>query len=256
MTRQIARRTITLVALVTLLGASAGTSRADDWRQIRPSPLRVLFVGNSLTEANQLPLLVQALAASRGEDLFVSAVTLGGASLEDHWHHGGALATIRREHWDYVVLQQGPSSLLESRVNLRQWTQEFAREIHAVGGRPALYMVWPDITRLEFLDDVRDSYSLAARDVKGTFFPAGEAWRAAWRRDPRAPLYAADNFHPSLAGSYAAALSIYGVLYRRPLVGLPAELVLRNGQAVAIPESLAALLQEAAEEANRRYGRS
>jgi hypothetical protein len=116
-------------------------------------------------------------------------------------------------------------------------------------------MVWPDLERAAFFDDVRDSYSLAASDVNGIFFPAGEAFRAAWRRDPRAPLYASDDFHPSVAGTYTAALSIYGVLYKRSPQGLPARLVLANGQVVDIPQALAKLLQDAATEANQTYGR-
>jgi hypothetical protein len=39
--------------------------------------------------------------------------------------------------------------------------------------------------------------------------PAGEAWRAAWRRDPELPLYDRDGFHPSRLGSCLAALAVY-----------------------------------------------
>lgn len=244
--------------IFSLLFACAGQSGAQ-WVLANPvapgKNLRVLFIGNSLTSANDLPLMVQALAKAAGKSMSVESVILGGANLEDHWNDGGAQRAIARQKWDVVVLQQGPSSLPESRVHLRMWTKKYAELIRKSGGRPALYMVWPELERNAFFDDVRDSYSLAASDVKGIFFPAGEVFRAAWRRDPRAPLYASDGFHPTVAGTYAAALSIYGILYRRDPRGLPAQLELSNRQVVRIPQALAELLQDAATEADQTYGR-
>ena len=216
--------------------------------------LRVLFIGNSLTYANDLPLIVQALAKAAGQSLYVESVTFGGASLEDHWN-SGALKAIAGKKWDFVVMQQGPSSLPESRVHLRQWTKKYAPRIKKAGGRPALFMVWPTPDRSAYFDDVRDAYALAASDVGGMFVPAGEALRAASRRDPHAPLYDSDDFHPTAAGSYAAALSIYGMLYQRAPQGLPARLELANGQVLAVPPELAKLLQDAATEANQKFGK-
>ena len=89
-----------------------------------PTGERVLFVGNSLTDGNDLPLVVEALSAAGGRPLSTEKVTYGGVSLEDHW----GLKTqdrIAAGGWRYVVLQQGPSALTESRVNLREWTARF-----------------------------------------------------------------------------------------------------------------------------------
>ena len=237
----------------------AGTGRSVGGAKPKPTPpgkgLSVLFIGNSLTDANNLPLLVQALAKADGRSLYVESVTFGGYSLEDHWNDGSAQQAIARRKWSVVVLQQGPSSLPESRVILREWTRRFAQPIWKSGGRPALYMVWPALDRIAYFDDVRESYSLAASDVQGLFLPAGEAWREAWRRNPQAPLYASDDFHPSVAGTYTAALSIYGVLFQRSPQGLPSRLELANGSTVEVPQALAALLQESAAEANKTYGR-
>ena len=106
---------------------------------------RVLFVGNSLTEGNDLPLIVEALARAGGRSWAVEAITYGGVSLEDHWGRGTQnriTAGVR-----FVVLQQGPSALPESRVNLREWTRRFDAVIRQAGGRTALYMVWPESDR-------------------------------------------------------------------------------------------------------------
>jgi hypothetical protein len=202
-----------------------------------------------------MPWIVQGLAKAAGQTLDVAVETLGGANLEDHWNHGAAQRRIDEGGWSVVVLQQGPSSLAENREHLRELARRFAKRIVKVDARPALYMVWPDSKRLAFFDQVREAYALAAEDVGGMLFPAGEAWRAAWRRDPQAPLYRRDGFHPSPTGSYTAALSIFGMLYGRPLQDLPARLRLRKGTMIQILPALAALLQEAATEANDRFGK-
>lgn len=227
-----ARYRATLALGVALLFAACAGSSADGAApppdDALPNPpalgagARVLFIGNSLTAGNDVPGMVRSLAAAAGLEWHVEAELLGGAGLEDHWASGLAPAMIRDGHWDAVVLQQGPSSLPESRVNLRHWTGEFDDLVRVAGGRSALYMVWPELSRFEAFDRIRDSYALAARDVSGWFLPAGETWRAAWREDPSLPLYAADDFHPSAAGSYAAALTIFAGLSGRSPLDLPA----------------------------------
>ena len=67
-----------LVLALGLLATSPPAATAD----------RVLFVGNSLTAANDLPLLVEAMAKARGVALTCDAVTYPDLSLEDHWRRG------------------------------------------------------------------------------------------------------------------------------------------------------------------------
>jgi hypothetical protein len=190
--------------------------------------------------------MVRALASAAGLHWQVEARLLSGAGLEDHWQRGLAQERIRSGHWDAVVLQQGPSSLPESRADLRQWTGEFDALIREAGGRSALYMVWPELSRFGWFDRVRDSYALAARDVSGWFLPAGEAWRAAWRQEPSLALYGGDGFHPTVAGSWAAALTIFAGLSGRSPLDLPAP--------ASIDPNVAERLRQAAQEALDEYG--
>src|SRR5829696_4290620 len=141
----------------------------------RPEPksgLRVLFIGNSLTYANDLPLIVQALAKAAGQNWYIDSITYGGFSLDDHWSNGEAPKAIKSQRWDFVVLQHGPSTLPSSRVELRNSAKKYNKIIRKAGARPALYMVWPELARMSYFDAVRESYSLAASDVNGVFLPA------------------------------------------------------------------------------------
>lgn len=215
-----------------------------------PAVDRVLFVGNSLTEGNDLPLIVEALARASGRPLAVEAITHGGVSLEDHWGRG-VKDRIAGGSFRFVVLQQGPSALAESRANLREWTRRLDAVIRQAGGRTALYMVWPESYRPQAFPDVSASYRLAAEDVEGILLPAGDAWAAAWRSEPGLRLYGSDGFHPTVLGSYLAALAIYGGLTGASPVGLPASLQLRNGRRIEVTARDAAIAQAAAAEALR-----
>jgi hypothetical protein len=124
--------------------------------------------------------------------------------------------------------------------------------IRQAGARTALYMVWPESFRREAFPDVSASYRLAAQDVGGTLLPAGEAWVAAWRRNPGLQLYGPDGFHPTVMGSYLAALTIYAGLTGASPTGLPARLRLRNGANVEVSATDVPVLQAAAEEAVAR----
>jgi hypothetical protein len=209
---------------------------------------RVLFIGNSLTEANGLPAILETLSREGGGTPISNAsVVFGGFSLEDHWNQGTAQRRIAEGGWSIVVLQQGPSSLPESQVALREWTTRFDSVIRASGARTALYMVWPEANRRDAFDAVSRSYAQAAEAVNGMLFPVGEAWRAAWRRDPEIPLYGPDGFHPTPTATYLAALVMYQQISGRSPVGLP--------PSTEMPADRASLLQQAAQEANAQFGR-
>ena len=203
---------------------------------------RVLFVGNSLTTANDLPGVVAAMfVAAGGDRIECRTVAFPNYSLEDHWNRGDARRAIAEGGWSTVVLQQGPSALPESQVLLREYTRRFDGEARRVGARTGLYMVWPSAARRHDFDGVESSYAAAARDVGGVLFPVGEAWRAAWRRDAKLELYDRDGFHPTPLATYLAALVIYQQLSGRSPIGLPP-------MVTTVPRS--GLLQAAAAEVN------
>ena len=186
--------------------------------------IRILFIGNSLTATNDLPALVEAMARAVGVEVRCTAVARPNFSLEDHWNDGEARRAISEGGWSYVVLQQGPSALPESRESLEEYARRFEGEIRRARARPALFMVWPSSERRGDFDGVSRSYAGAAALVGGELLPVGDAWRAAWRREPALGLYGSDGFHPSRLGSSLAAMVILDRLTGRlpPAAALPA----------------------------------
>jgi hypothetical protein len=232
-----------------LLAAVLGCSTSPE--PVPPDDdLRILFIGNSLTYENDLPgMVVQIGLAVEGKAPAVQSVAIGGYSLEDHWNRGDALKAIAGGKWDLVVLQQGPSALPESRVLLIEYANKFAAEIRKAGGRPALYMVWPEGSRREVWDDVTESYAAAARAVNGVLFPVGEALRGAIRVDPGLVLFAGDDFHPSATGTYLAALVIYSQAAKRSPKGISS-----LAHLVPLTATVAETLEAAAADAIARFG--
>jgi hypothetical protein len=232
-----ARAALAVLALGVLLLALGGAGRGAT----QPASLSVLFLGNSLTAANDLPELVAALGRARGVRIDYAAFTPGGYSLEDHWSDRGRIL-LSSAPWDVVVLQQGPSALPESQVDLRRWARTWADAARARGAAPALYTVWPESYRQYALPTVIASYRDAARAAGARILPAGGAWREAWRRNGKLPLYGPDGFHPSRLGTYLAALVIYAGLTDSSPVGLP-RVVHSSGAQVSVSAKVARTLQ-------------
>jgi hypothetical protein len=180
--------------------------------------LRVLFVGNSLTTTNDLPAKVAALARAGDRTIEVGKVVFDGYSLEDHWNRGDVRTALATGDWDVAIMQQGPSALFESQVELRAWATRLADEARASGTRPALLTVWPESYRRQALPDVIASYRIAAEVARAELFPAGEAWFHAWQCNPAVALPGPDGFHPSRLGTHLAALVVYGRLFKAPLL--------------------------------------
>ena len=254
MTPIVVRQTVAMAIAVILLFADS--FHDADTLKAQTNELRVLFIGNSLTYTNDLPAIIEALAAATKQKRFVhKSIAFPNFALEDHWNKGDALKMIKKGGWDIVVMQQGPSASPEGRSMLLRDTHRFAKEIRSKGARPALYMVWPSAVRPLDFNGVSESYRQAAKEVDGLVFPVGEAWLSAWRLDSELRLYSSDGFHPGEIGSYLAALVIYEQLYSRSPVGLPSKIKLRSGKKIEMPTEQARILQEAARDANEQFGR-
>ncbi len=199
-----------------------------------PGTLRVLFIGNSYTYVNNLPGLVMALSAGEAKPLDAEMVVEGGATLDQLWAEGDALAAIRRGNWDYVVLQEqsnlgsglvingiqqiGDPSAFEGSV------RRFDSAIGEAGATTVLYLTWARRSAPQTQDTLNAAYLASAEDVHATVAPVGPAWELARESGQGWDLYQGDGSHPSPAGSYLAACVFYATFYRKSPEGLPARI--------------------------------
>lgn len=196
--------------------------------------LNVLFLGNSYTAYNDLPRLTSRLAASAGDSLAVDRNTPGGFTLEGHTTNTASQNLIADGGWDVVVLQEQSQrpSFPDGQVatEVVPYAEELIDSIRAADAcaQPMFYMtwgrengdasnctVWPPVCTYEGMDSLlRLRYLQMADSFDAEVSPVGVVWRALRRNHPTIDLYTSDGSHPSFAGSYAAAVTFYTVLFR------------------------------------------
>jgi hypothetical protein len=251
MTRFALLGTTGLLGLTVLLGCLGPTGP-----RVSGSGRKLLFIGNSHTYVNDVPGMLQALAAAAGpEPLAVATDAPANFALIDHVN-ADAPRDIARESWSIVIMQQGWTPAGACRDTLRLAATMLAAEAKKVNARVAMYQVWTPVDRPSHLPGTIRSYELTADDTEGLLFPAAMAFRKALQRDPSLSLYA-DGMHASREGSYLVALVMYATIFERTPVGLPRSFVTLSGDRTEISASTAATLQEAAADVTvRGMGRS
>jgi len=177
------------------------------------APKRILFVGNSLTYTNDLPALVVAAAAKKGIAVETGMLAYPDYALQDHWEDGKLQQLLSSEHFDFVVVQQGPSS----QESGKQMLLEYGKKIKALcdqhQSKLAFYMVWPAFSNYQMFDGVIKSYTEAAAAANAILCPAGKVWKEHFDSSHDYSYYGPDMFHPSQKGSEVAAEVICGSLF-------------------------------------------
>ncbi len=216
---------VLLPALATAAALGAAASACSSATATEEAPSRsVLFIGNSLTFANDLPAMFALVARADNDPVEVSSVAGSNLAVIDHVNGStDAVARIDRGGWGFVVLQQGPTPAGVCRDTLVLAAMRLAPHIREAGARPALFLPWARLQFPQSLEPAGQSATLAARAVGGVVVPVGVAWRDALRADPGAPLYGPDGYHPAPAGTLLAALTIYDRLFGRDVRNIHAE---------------------------------
>ena len=194
---------------------------------------RVLFIGNSYTDVNNLPQLIQLAAESTGDCIDYRSNTPGGCTFQEHCSNQ-SMELIRQGGWDIVVLQeqsQLPSFPLSQVQNeCFPYAQQLVDSIYAINpdGEAMFYMTWgrengdpinanvfPPLATYEGMDSLLyERYMYMARTFDASVCPVGRVWRYL-RANTDIRLYSGDGSHPSLQGSYAAACAFYSLIFRR-----------------------------------------
>ncbi len=184
----------------------------------------VLFIGNSLTSANDLPGVVARVAEAAHDSIRVAMVARPNLAVIDHVNGSSdAVAQIDGGQWTFVVLQQGPTTGAVCRDTLIIAAMRLAPHIRGAGARAALFLPWVPQGFPQSLELARQSATMAAQAVGGVVVPIGIAWRDALDAAPDTPLYDLDGYHPAPAGTLLSALTLYDRLFGRDVRDIPME---------------------------------
>ena len=193
----------------------------------------VLFVGNSYTYGNNLPDLVKQIALSFGDTLIHDSSTPGGATFNVHSTNAQTLSKINQQQWDYVVLQAQSQEPSFPPTQVANDTYPYAKilvdsiEGHFSCTEPLFFMTWgrkygdqqncqfnpPICTYSGMQQRLTESYLEMTIDNNASCAPVGMAWKASITIDSTLNLYASDNSHPSIYGSYLSACTFYNTIF-------------------------------------------
>lgn len=220
--------------------------------------LNVLFLGNSYTYVNNLPQLIKDIAIANSDTLVFDSNCPGGQTLHGHFLSATSISKINSQAWDCVVLQAQSQEPSFDPSQVETETLPYAIKLDSIINHnntcteTVFYETWgrkhgdasncaaypPICTYIGMQNRLRASYKLFADTCKATFSPAGEAFRKSIAQNPTLELYAGDESHPSLEGSYLTACVFYEVLFHKS--------VLTNTYTAGVSASNAAFLQQIA----------
>jgi hypothetical protein len=200
----------------------------------------VLWIGNSYTATNNLPLLTYNLAISGGDTLVFDSNTPGGYTFLGHSTNVTSISKINSNAWDFVVLQAQSQEPSFPPFQVESQTYPYARALDSMirannsCTETVFFMTWgrkygdsqncanyPPICTFEGMNNRLDeSYSEMADDNEAIMAPVGLAWKKSRETDSTINLWSADNSHPSLSGSYLSACVFYATMLRKSPVGL------------------------------------
>ena len=200
---------------------------------------KCLFVGNSYTDVNNLPLLFKQLSASGGKIVYTEMSAPGGYTLEGHTQLQTTLDKINSRTWSYVILQE-QSQYPVIPYYRNNSTVPNARKLDSLiklrGSSTMFYMTWgrkyggiqcinsycsANFTNyFHMQDSLTAAYNMVSSLLNAQLAPVGSAWKRARSIDTTVELFDPDNSHPSLRGSYLAACVFYAKIFGISPVGL------------------------------------
>jgi len=220
--------------------------------------INALFLGNSYTYVNDLPMLISKIALANGDTLVYDSNTPGGYTLQNHFNDVISNNKINAAAWKYVIVQAQSQEPSFSPAQVYSQTLPYARKLDSLikhnnnCSNTVFYETWgrkngdagnctaypPVCTYLGMQNRLKQSYKKFADTCNAVMSPVGEAFRRSIALDPNLELYDLDQSHPSLNGSYLAACVFYEVLFQKS--------VLTNTFISTLSVSTASFLQQVA----------
>lgn len=193
--------------------------------------VNVLFVGNSFTYYNDMPLTFQKLGLANGfASLHVEDVTFGGTTLEKFATPGteeslAFVSKINERHWDYVILQDHSSRPYTNKTSFINAVSDLTTYIEGKESIVILYSTWAyrdnsdklastGLSYDDFYQRLTDGYREAASLNNIDVVPVGTIFYQLYTDHPEINLLSTtDDFHPNASGSFVAAYAFYTFIF-------------------------------------------
>lgn len=193
---------------------------------------KVLFVGNSITYFNDMPILFQDIANNKGKNVATQMYAPGGTGFVNHVDDNNVYSLFRDNIWDAVVLQpgSGESAGVSWPVNTTiQRGQKLMDSIRKYSpcAKIILYQIPYGVpsettynTYFRVQTQIKDSITKMADNLRVPFVPTGECFRMHYAAQQDLLLHNSYNdIHPNLNGSYLVASAMFAAIFQETVTG-------------------------------------
>lgn len=200
---------------------------------------KVLFLGNSFTIANNMPDIFGHIANKDGYNIDISVYAPGGVYVGDtrqgttaHAYNPHVFDIIRSKKWDYIVIQDNQGAYLGEVGQFPPVANVIVGHTRlrdsAIASNPCTQIIlfsgwcfkngWQQSppyfnTGSEMNERVYLNYKALNDHINGIVSPIGIAWNRIIKKMPTVDLWDADEAHPSYAGSYLTAATLYSSIF-------------------------------------------
>lgn len=198
---------------------------------------KVLFVGNSFTYFNDLPMVFQQLSKGAGKTVVVGSLTPGGVSVGDtaqgtsaHMNNPLLYDLIRSDNWDYLVLQDNQgrfvnnygvfpsnSKVIEGHIRIRDsliFYHPCAKMLWFAGWGPKSGYPPYASTGVGLIDKIYNNYLYLLDTAGQVIAPIGPAWKRIISNHPSINLWDSDDTHPGPNGTFLTATVIFSTIFK------------------------------------------
>ncbi len=160
-----------------------------------------------------MPKILEYIGERNGISIKTKSLCFPNYAIIDHLDKGLLQNLLTKEKFDYVIIQQGPSSQPEGKKMLVEDGAKIKTLCNQYKTTLGYFMVWPSKRYYHTFDKVIDNHETAAKKNNAVLFSVGKKWKAYNLYEKLQNTYDRDNFHPSKAGSFLAALTIFHQLH-------------------------------------------
>ncbi len=194
------------------------------------SPLHILFVGNSLTGANDMPHTFETLASLNGKNIEVTNYLVYGPSFRAYYTNETFANILVEKQWDYVFLQSDDLVACEEyRAKELEALTYVKNKITANSKKTKIlyFMCWTmpegyfNYTYEELYQHILDGVKFVSQQYDFGIVPIGMAWHETTDTSRRNALYMTDGWHPTATGSYLYACVLYASLFKESVTNTP-----------------------------------
>lgn len=160
-----------------------------------------------------MPTMLEYIGQQYGVTIKTKSLCFPNYAIIDHINDGKLQKLLAKKQFDYVIIQQGPSSQVEGKRMLVQDGATIKTLCKQYNTKFGYFMVWPSVRYYHTFDNVIENHKFASKQNKALLFSVGSIWKEYNTYKGKQSLYSLDNFHPSTAGSFLAALTVFHQLY-------------------------------------------